>query len=446
MPVDNKLRKTPGNTEWFIADRFGMFIHWGLYSLPARHEWVRTNEKMSKEDYTRYFNHFDPDLYKPKEWARMAREAGMKYVVITTKHHEGFCLWDTKYTEFKAPNTPAGGDLIAPLVEAFRSEGLKIGFYYSLIDWNHLDFTIDIIHSDNKNEEAINENKRRDMKKYAKYMRDQVRELLTCYGTIDILWFDFSYCTTEQKKEEYYKNLPGVAVKDSRLEGKGKDDWESEELIRLVRGLQPEIVINNRTEIEQDIWTPEQFQPVEWVRHEKTGERVVWEACQTFSGSWGYSRDELTWKTPEQLVKMLVNTVSCGGNLLLNIGPTSRGEFDSRAVSELQAIGKWMNYNCRSIYNCTASDFKPPKDCRYTQNDTRLYLHIFSWPFKHILLEGMCDKIEYAQFLHDGSEVILSKPRSEGQQIPGQENDLLLNLPVNKPDVLVPVIEIFIKQ
>ena len=135
-----------GNTAWFVRDRFGMFIHWGLYALPARHEWIRNIERIPNEDYEIYFEMFDPDLFDPKAWARAAREAGMKYFVITTKHHEGFCLWDTKYTNYKVTNTAAGRDLLREVVDAFRAEGLRVGFYYSLIDWHHPDFPIDRIH------------------------------------------------------------------------------------------------------------------------------------------------------------------------------------------------------------------------------------------------------------------------------------------------------------
>lgn len=186
-------RKTPGDTSWFIHDRFGMFIHFGLYSLPARHEWIKSFEKIPEEKYQKYFEHFNPDLYDPKDWARQAREAGMKYVVLTTKHHEGFCLFDTKYTDYNVMNTPYGKDIVREYVDAFRAEGIHVGFYYSLIDWHHPDFTIDRIHPRRDDENAEELNRGRDMKKYAKYMRDQVTELLTNYGKIDVLWFDFSY-------------------------------------------------------------------------------------------------------------------------------------------------------------------------------------------------------------------------------------------------------------
>jgi len=434
MAKEFVVRKTPGDTAWFTKDRFGMFIHWGLYAMPARHEWIKSRERIPEEKYQKYFEYFDPDLYDPKEWAKAAKNAGMKYAVLTTKHHEGFCLFDSKYTDYKATNTPAGRDLVKEFVDAFRAEGLKIGFYYSLIDWHHPDFTMDHIHPRREDVEPEEFNKGRDMKRYAKYMRDQVTELLTNYGKIDILWFDFSYSNRE------FKGYPG----------KGKDDWEAEELIATARKLMPCIMIDARTEIEQDLWTPEQYQPRRWMR-DNDGNLVVWEACQTFSGSWGYYRDEQTWKTPEMLVRMLVNTVACGGNLLLNVGPTSRGYFDKRACDALDAMGYWMKYNSRSIYGCTQSEFEAPTDVRYTQNGNRLYVHIFAYPFGQLILPGLAGKVDYCQFLHDGSELLFREyvPKADDSNINPMGNldpgDVAITLPIIKPDHVVPVIEVFLK-
>lgn len=431
-------RKTPGDTAWFTRDRFGMFIHWGLYAMPARHEWVKTRERIPEEKYDKYFEHFDPDLFDAREWARQAKAAGMKYAVLTTKHHEGFCMWDTQYTDYKCTNTPAGRDLVREYVDAFRAEGLRIGFYYSLIDWHHPEFPIDHLHPrrDDENAEALN--KTRDMHKYAEYMRNQVTELLTNYGKIDILWFDFSYSEVPSDAKPWMK-------------GKGKNDWEAEKLIALARRLQPGIIIDNRTEIEQDVWTPEQFQPTEWVKHPETGELVVWEACQTFSGSWGYYRDEQTWKNPEMLLRMLVNTVSLGGNLLMNVGPTSRGYFDARAQAALKVYADWMKFNSRSIYGCTMAEpeFVAPADCRYTQSadGSRLYLHLFAYPFAHLQLKGLAGKVEYAQFLHDGSEILFTDGKMDhfGEGLPQNPDDLTLYLPPVKPSTLLPVVELFLK-
>ncbi len=182
-----------GVTSWMREARLGLFIHWGLYSVPARHEWVKSRERLSDLVYDEYFAHFDPDLYDPASWAREAKNAGMRYFVITTKHHEGFCLWDSQLTDYKATNTPAKRDLLRPMVDAFRAEGLKVGFYHSLIDWHHPDFPVDGFHPQRDDEEFKKANKGRDMAKYREYLHGQVRELLTGYGKIDYIFYDFSY-------------------------------------------------------------------------------------------------------------------------------------------------------------------------------------------------------------------------------------------------------------
>ncbi len=425
---------TQGNTKWFVEDRFGMFIHWGLYALPARHEWIKNKEEITTEDYQKYFDHFEPDLYDPKAWAKAAKAAGMKYFVITTKHHEGFCLWDSAYTDYKAPNTPIGKDLLTPMVNAFREEGLKVGFYHSLLDWHHEDFPIDSLHPLRNDPEAEEKNKTKKIEKYTEYLHGQVRELLTNFGKIDILWFDFSY----------KKNFPDLG----KFPGKGKEEWQSEKLIKMIRELQPEIILNDRLEMGGDLQTPEQYQPQEWVKVD--GEPVVWETCQTFSGSWGYYRDETSWKSPEQLIQMLVNSVACGGNLLMNVGPTARGEFDYRALEALKVYGEWLKRHGRAIYGCTQSEFTPPADCRYTQKGKRLYLHIFNWPFRHIHLDDMVGKIEYAQLLNDASEVQFTEAKESEEAasyigVRQKAGSVVLELPVIKPPVTVPVVEIFLK-
>jgi alpha-L-fucosidase len=419
------------NTAWFVRDRFGLFVHWGLYALPARHEWVKNRERLNDEHYDRYFRHFDPDLYDPAAWARDAKAAGMKYVVLTTKHHEGFCLWDSALTDYKATNTPARRDLLRPFVEAFRAEGLKIGFYHSLIDWHHPDFTVDAVHPQRDDEAARAANAGRDFARYRDYLHGQVRELLTNYGPIDIIWYDFSY-----------PNFPNG--------GKGRDDWDSVGLEKLTRELAPNILINDRLDLpgSADLLTPEQYQPRAWM--ERDGQRVVWEACQTLNGSWGYDRDNLDWKSPELLVRLLVDTVAKGGNLLLNVGPTGRGEFDPRARQTLAAIGEWTRLHGRAIYGCTASDLTPPPDCRFTQNGNRLYLHLFAWPFRHVHLDGLADRVEYAQLLNDASEIkmLAIDPHAQAQNtdMAGTAGTLTLELPVRQPDVAVSVIELFLKD
>jgi alpha-L-fucosidase len=423
---------TVGDTSWFVHDRFGLFIHWGLYALAARHEWVKSQERMDDEAYQKYFDHFDPDLFDPREWARAAREAGMRYLVITAKHHEGFCLWDSRHTDYKATRTPCGRDLLRPVVEAFRDEGLRVGFYYSLIDWHHPHFTIDIHHPLRDHPDAEAMNQERDMAIYARYLHAQVRELLTEFGRIDVLFLDFSY------PERPYKGFPG----------KGRDDWGSEALYRTIRELAPDIILNNRldyTDVPPDIYTPEQYQPAGW--HQVDGKPVVWETCQTLSGSWGYHRDEATWKSPAQLIEMLINSVACGGNLLMNVGPTARGAFDERARRALRVYADWMGLHGRAIYGCTQSDFTAPSGVGYTQNGRRLYAHLFHWPFRHLQLPGLAGRVAYAQLLNDASEI----PFKEGDAEPAWDENriepgaITLALPVVRPEVVMPVVELFLK-
>jgi alpha-L-fucosidase len=423
----SEIRPTVGDSSWFVHDRFGLFIHWGLYALGARHEWLMHNEEIPAEEYQRrYFEHFDPDLYDPRSWAEAAAGAGMKYFVVTTKHHEGFCLWDSKLTDYKATKTPARKDLLVPMVHAFRDRGLRVGFYHSLIDWHHPQYVIDPHvgpHRNHPDRDKLNET--RDQRRYAEYLHGQIEELLTEFGKIDILWLDFSYPRPDGT-------------------GKGKEDWQSEKLYETIRRLQPHVLLDDRLDLEEgwDFKTPEQWQPREWVKVD--GVPVVWEACQTFSGSWGYHRDEASWRSVEELVKTLIDCVSKGGNLLLNVGPTGRGEFDERALSRLAGIGEWMKRHSRSIYGCTQApdEFKPPDDCllTYQPETKRLYVHILTWPYKHLYLDGKAyvERIEYAQLLNDASEI-----KHKGEE---RGDSLRLDLPAQKPAVTIPVVELFLRD
>jgi len=426
LPRETEAQKA-ARMKWWTEARFGMFIHWGLYALPARHEWVKNRERLTNEQYQKYFERFNPDLFHPKDWAKMAKAAGMKYVVLTAKHHEGFCLWDSKYTDYKATNTPIGKDLIKEYVEAFRAEGLKVGFYYSLIDWHHPDYTIDRQHPQRQetDEAYAHLNQGKDMAKYREYMKNQVRELLTNYGEISIIWFDFSF--------------PGN-------NGKGRDDWDAINLLKLARSLQPGIIVDDRLDLEDveggwDFTTPEQVKVAKWP--EKNGKKIPWETCQTFSGSWGYYRDETSWKSPAQLLELLIESVSKGGNLLLNVGPTARGAFDGRAQDRLRAMGEWMGVNGRSVYGCTEAPVgltAPPNTLlTYNPVSRRLYIHLLAYPLGRINLSGMADKVQYVQFLHDASEIRFNAGTGE------EAGTLALTLPVLKPPVEIPVLEIFLK-
>ncbi|MBR5586431.1 MAG: alpha-L-fucosidase [Clostridia bacterium] len=432
------VKKTDGDLSWFMQDRFGMFIHFGIYSMMSRHEWVRTRESIPDDVYDAHLNFFDPDLFDPKEWAKKAKAAGMKYAVMTAKHHEGFCMYDSAYTDYKSTNTPAKRDFIKEYVEAFRAEGLKVGIYYSLLDWHHPEYQIDFFHPRRADADAEQENSKRDMTKYREYMFNQVRELLTNYGKIDIIWFDFTYSCLENIRNEYNRFFE----KDYKewMSWTTKETWDSENLIKMIRSINPDIIINNRTGIPQDITTPEQTLTTQWPKYPGTDENAAWEACHTFSGSWGYSRDEMSWKTPEQLIKIMIDCVSGGGNLIMNVGPTGRGNFDKRADNALNVFAEWMKYNKRSIYGCTKAEpeFEAPVGTLLTQSNDgkRLYIHLIDYPYSELKMKDMAGKVAYVQFLHDASELGFR-----------EKNDGSVNfiIPGIKPDQTVSVVEVFLK-
>ena len=444
----HEIKKTVGDSAWFTHDRFGMFLHFGLYAMPARGgtvaEWIRRNEFIPDEKYMLYFKHFNPDLFDAREWARTAKAAGMKYVVLTAKHHEGFCLFDSKYTDFKITNTAFGRDLVREYVDALREEGLKVGLYYSLLDWNHPAYPIDYKHPHYQDADALEQNKSRSMEVYREYMFNQIRELLTNYGKIDVMWFDFSWVRDGKPDDP-----------DPLKIGKDEADWDSENLLKMIRELQPGILINNRLSATRslgDIRTPEQSSQSRWVRDPETGERAVWEVCHTFSGSWGYNRDQHTWKTSRMIIEALIRTVSFGGNLLMNVGPTARGTFDERATERLEDIGKWMRFHGRAIYGCTQPEecFKAPEGCILTESDDgrRLYVHLLSYPLTSFLvLENLADRIEYAQIMHDGSELSFRKNYSQSGLFTAKtvEGAVTITLPMPPPSDEIPVVEIFLK-
>jgi len=413
--------------QWFDEARFGMFVHFGLYSAAARHEWVQNYERLTDEEYRQYFEHFDPDRFDARELARQAKRAGMGYVVLTTKHHEGFALWGTSLSDFDAV-TACGRDLVREYVDALREEGLRVGFYHSVIDWHHPDFTVDWNHPRRGDADIAALNAGRDMDRYRAFLHGQVRELLTGYGPIDYLFFDFTY---PQSRD-------GLA-------GKGPEDWDAEGLLAMCRALQPDMLVNDRLGIPADFVTPEQYQPTSPLMRD--GEPLVWEACQTMNGSWGYHRDNADQKPVDLLVRMLADSVSMDGNMLLNIGPDGRGAIAPRDAAALDRIGEWMRLHRGAIVGAGHAAFTPPREGVYTRRGDRLYLHLFTWPLGFVHLPGLAGTVTYARFLHDGSwlrtsvtdpDQVADLMTPEGEP----EGTLTVHLPVARPDVLLPVIEL----
>ncbi|MUG65646.1 MULTISPECIES: alpha-L-fucosidase [Paenibacillus] len=402
------IQERKERVQWFEQDRFGMFIHWGLYAIPARGEWIRSTEKMSIQQYQTYYDEFNPVHYNPREWAKAAKEAGMKYAVLTAKHHDGFCLFDSKLTDYKSTNTQAGRDLVREFLEAFREEGLKVGLYYSLIDWHHEDYPAygDRIHPMRENEAF-----KRDPNtfgRYLDYMHGQVRELLTDYGKLDLMWFDFSYDEMTGEK------------------------WRATELVQMIRELQPHILIDNRLEgsgeqggsiytanpsiYSGDFASPEQIIPPRGLVNE-LGDPIPWEACITLNNNWGYAAADRNYKSATTIIRKLVECVSKNGNMLLNVGPDAKGAIPQESLDILKEIGDWMKKNGDSIHGCRAADFPKPEWGRYTQKGNKLYAHLFEESIGPISLPGLADKIKSARLLADGSEVFVGRPWSAAEFI-----------------------------
>lgn len=386
--------------EWFRRARFGMFIHWGLYAIPARGEWVRSDEEMPEADYLPYFDQFDPQRYDPAQWARAARQAGMQYIVLTAKHHDGFCLFDSQYTDFKSTNTPLGRDVVADFLAAARAEGLRVGLYYSLLDWHHPDYPHfgDSKHPMRRHSECGSGE--RDFDRYLDYMHSQVRELCENYGKLDILWFDFAY---------------------DHMRG---ETWRAAELVDMVRSLQPDVLIDNRLEVSGegygslaacqptpwhgDFVSPEQMVPPQGIQ-DVQGRDMVWELCATMNGHWGYCAGDRYFKSEKMLLHLLVECVSKGGNLLLNVGPDAQGAIPPESMDRLAAMGRWMDRNRDSIIGCGKAPLPKPEYGRITAKDDRLYFHLFENTVGPLPLLGLKrEKVRAIRYLATGAEIPIS--------------------------------------
>ena len=385
--------------KWWHDARFGMFVHWGLYSQLGRHEWVMNKERIPLCEYEPLADSWKPKRGAARQWARLAKQAGMKYMVMTTKHHEGFSLWDSRLNPYNAVGRGPGRDLVAEYVDACHEFGLKVGLYYSLLDWHHPDGL----------RCAHDEPARR---RFVDYTHGLVRELMTNYGKIDILWYDVS------------KPLPSAQA------------WESPAMNAMVRSLQPRILINNRSKMPEDFGTPEE-------RITPDSEGRAWEACMTFNGSWGwFPTPQEDWLSARHVLEMLRQVVSSGGNLLLNIGPKADGSAPYEATERLRAVGKWLARNGEAVYG--------PKDIARSLDKTNLgswtlkgktaYFWCRRWPGSTLTIGGLKTRLKRASLLATGKPVAFTQQphRLMLTGLPETNPDKTTNMTVLKLDFAQP--------
>lgn len=345
--------------KWWHEARFGMFIHWGLYSVLGRHEWAMEQEGIPVAEYEKLAAQFKPKPTPAKEWAALAKKAGMKYMVMTTKHHEGFCHFNTSTTKYCAPKTAAGRDLVKEYVDAVRAEGLRVGFYFSLMDWHHPDGARCV-----KDEQA--------RRRFVDYVHTQARELMTNYGKIDVLWYDVPWPLTAE-------------------------GWESEKMNAMVRKLQPDIIMNNRSKVPEDFDTPEQ-------RIEASKGRN-WEACMTMNDSWGYHKADDNWKSPKACVRNLLTCARQGGNYLLNIGPMADGSIPPESVKILTAVGAWTAKNGAAVYGTDPCSVSRSNYMSFTRKGNTLFANVHFWPGSEVAIGGLRSKVLSAKLLATGTPV-----------------------------------------
>jgi len=366
--------------QWWHAAKFGMFIHFGVYSTIGRHEWVMENEAIPINEYVPHAVTFHPASHCPRAWAKLAKQAGMKYMVMTTKHHEGFCNFDTKLTPYCAAKQGPGRDVVREYVEAAHAEGLRAGFYYSLMDWHHPDGA----------KCATDEAARR---QFVDYTHGLIRELMTNYGKIDVLWYDVAW----------------------PLDAKG---WESERMNAMVFELQPEIIVNNRNKLQGDFSTPEQK-----IVAETNGR--AWEACMTLNDSWGYQRADDDWKSSRTVIRNLIQCARDGGNYLLNIGPKPDGSIPEESVRILTEVGRWMETNGDTIYKSDLCQVRRSNYASFTRTGNTLYMHVHFWPGEYVAISGLETKVKSARLLKTGADVKVTQDEFQTK---------LVGLPEQAPD------------
>lgn len=349
---------------WWHEAKFGMFIHWGLYSVLGRREWVLEQEAIPISEYEQLARRFQPQPGAARQWARLAKRAGQRYMVLTTKHHEGFCLFDSKLTDYCAPKQSCGRDLVREYVDAARAEGLRVGFYYSLMDWHHPDGEICA------RDEAAR-------KRFVAYIHGQIRELLTNYGQIDILWYDVAHPLTAE-------------------------GWESERMNRMAFELQPGIIVNNRNRLPGDFGTPEQ---------RIAEESRPWESCMTLNGSWGYCRTDDDWKSARVVLRNLAVCARGGGNYLLNIGPRGDGSVPEPSVQILNQVGSWLNRNGQSIYATDRCKVRYSELAGFTRKGNTLFIQVHFWDGETLSIPGIEQKARSARIMATGEKVTFKQDK-----------------------------------
>jgi alpha-L-fucosidase len=394
-------------TRWFRDAKFGMFIHWGPYAVIGRHEWARHRFQIPQAEYDKFARAFNPVNFNADAWAGLAREAGVRYVVITSKHHDGFSIYRSKVSDYDMEITPYAGDPFRLLADACRRQGLRFGFYHSIMDWHHPDYT------PKRAWEVADPRAGGNLPRFIDFMKEQLRELLTGYGEIAVVWFDGEW---EHSIEE----------------------MRSDEVYDFLRRLQPNTLINDRLYKRApgnraDFGTPEQFVPATGVQ-DPSGKPILWESCVTINAdSWGYNKYETEFKTERDLIRMLIEVVSKGGNLLLNVGPTPDGRIQDEFQTRLRAMGRWLKVNGEAIYETTASPFaRLPFFGRATAKGSNLYLHVFQWPTGGVLrVPGLDNQALSARLL--GQPTAKLALRREGA-------DVLITLPAAAPDEIASVV------